>query len=285
MGYNVPNSLTDALAFLAQSDVKIIAGGTDLVPSLGDQAAKVNLLDVSRLTELRTIRHDKTGWRIGAAARWTEVLKADLPTCFDGLKLAAREIGSRQIQNSGTVAGNLCNASPAADGVPPLLALNAQVELSSVNGVRMLPLADFITGVREIDLRGNEIVTAVFVPHHPQNAHGHFLKLGARKYLVISIAMVSSLVWKDSQQRIAGAHVAVGSCSAIALRLPGLEAALLGMTYDELAKDTRIWGEHLDVLSPISDIRGSGEFRLDVAQELCKRSVLASLKSIGFSNG
>jgi CO/xanthine dehydrogenase FAD-binding subunit len=285
MGYNVPNSLTDALALLAESDVKIIAGGTDFFPALGDQAATANLLDVSRLSELRAITRNKTGWRIGAAARWTEILKADLPACFDGLKLAAREVGSWQIQNSGTVAGNLCNASPAADGVPPLLTLNAQVELSSVNGVRMLPLANFITGVRKIDLRRNEIVTAIFVPDLPENAHSHFLKLGARKYLVISIAMVSSLVWKDAQQRIAGAHVAVGSCSAVALRLPGLEAALLGKTYDELASNTRIWAEHLDVLSPISDIRGSGEFRLDAAQELCKRSVLASLKSEGLSNG
>ncbi len=285
MGYIVPNSLSDALALLAENNVKIIAGGTDFFPTLGDQAANANLLDVSRLSELRTISRVKTGWRIGAATRWTEILKADLPACFNGLKLAAREVGSWQIQNSGTIAGNLCNASPAADGVPPLLTLNAQVELSSVNGVRMLPLADFITGVRKIDLLKNEIVTAIFVPDHPQNARSHFLKLGARKYLVISIAMVASLVWKDAQQRIAGAHVAVGSCSAVAVRLPGLEAALLGKTYDELAGNTRVWAEHLDVLSPITDIRGSDEFRLDAAQELCKRSVLASMKSEDFANG
>ena len=285
MGYNVPNSLTNALALLAESDVKIIAGGTDFFPALGDQATTASLLDVSRLSELRMITRDKTGWRIGAAVRWTEILKADLPPCFDGLKLAAREVGSWQIQNAGTVAGNLCNASPAADGVPPLLTLNAQIELSSVDGVRMLPLADFITDVRKIDLRENEIVTAIFVPDFPQNAHGHFLKLGARKYLVISIAMVSSLVWTDAHQRIAGAHVAVGSCSAVATRLPGLEAALLGRTYDELFRENRIWAEHLDLLSPISDIRGSAEFRLDSAQELCKRSVLASLNPGELSNG
>jgi len=288
MGYNVPNSLNDALTLLAESNVKIIAGGTDFFPALGDQAATGDLLDISRLSELRTIRHEEKGWRFGAAVRWTEILKADLPACFNGLKLAAREVGSWQIQNSGTLAGNLCNASPAADGVPPLLTLNAQVELASVSGARMVPLADFITGVRTIDLRKDEIVTAVLIPDFPQNADSHFLKLGARKYLVISIAMVAAMVWKDAQHRIAGADIAVGSCSAVATRLPGLEAALLGKTYQELAGDTGIWAAHLDELSPISDIRGSGEFRLDAAQELCKRTVLASLdseKPEGFGNG
>jgi len=253
---------------------------------LQDNAAPAHILDVSRLKKLRTITHNNSVWRIGAAVRWSEILHAKkLPACFDGLKLAACEVGSWQIQNSGTIAGNICNASPAADGVPPLLALNASVELSSVDGVRTVPLQNFITGVRKIDLRDNEIVSAVLIPDFPENASSHFLKLGARKFLVISIAMVSAVVWKDTEQRIQGAHVAVGSCSAVATRLSGLETALLGKTHQDLIEDTQIWAKHLDVLSPISDIRGSREYRLKAARELCKRSVLAAMNLEGLPNG
>jgi len=285
MGYNVLDSLDDALGLLSNTKAKIIAGGTDFFPALGDRAAPAEVLDVSRLPELRSIMYQDSGWRIGAAVRWTEIARADLPASFDGLRLAAREVGSLQIQNSGTIAGNICNASPAADGVPPLLALDAHVEIASAAGTRIVPLKDFITGVRQIDLRENEIVVAILIPDLPQHANSNFQKLGSRKYLVISIAMASAVAWRDSEQRVQDARVAVGSCSAVAARLPGLEAALIGKTYQEISENVQIWSEHLDVLSPISDVRGSGEYRLDAAQELCKRTVLASLNSESSSNG
>ncbi|MCA8868567.1 MAG: FAD binding domain-containing protein [Rhodobacteraceae bacterium] len=285
MVYYAPQSLPDALGQLAGGDVRIIAGGTDFFPALGEKAAPPKLMDVSRLKELRGISRVENGWRIGAAARWTEIIQADLPPCFDGLKLAAREVGSWQIQNAGTIAGNLCNASPAADGVPPLLSLDAVVELSSTGGVRLLPVADFITGVRRIDLGADELVSAVIVPDQPEGANSHFLKLGARKYLVISIAMVSAVVWLDQHRKIAGARIAVGSCSAVATRLPGLEAALIGHSVAELTDDRDIWTGHLGPLSPISDIRGSGDYRLDSAAELCQRTVLAAMNSKGNARG
>lgn len=281
MGYNAPNSLIDALEILVASDVKIIAGGTDFFPALADNEIVGDLLDVSRLAELRAITREEDGWRIGAAARWTEILSANLPACFDQLKLAAREVGSWQIQNSGTIAGNICNASPAADGIPPLLALNAQVEISSVRGVRIVPLQDFIIDVRKIDLRRDEIVSAILIPDVAPNAVSHFLKLGARQYLVISIVMVSAMVWCDEKKRISRAHIAVGSCSAVACRLPGLEAALIGKTYQDLSVKSQIWSKHLSPLSPLSDIRGSCTYRMDAAQELCQRTVLMALKKSG----
>jgi len=282
MGYITPNSMEEAVDWLGRGNIDIIAGGTDFYPMLGERAAPENILDVSQLADLRQIWRLKDGWRIGAAVRWSEIVKADLPPVFDGLKRAAKEVGSWQIQNSGTIAGNLCNASPAADGVPPLLTLNAQVELSSGRGVRVLPLEQFIVGVRQTDLQAGELVSAVIVPDQPHMARAHFEKLGARKYLVISIAMVSAVVWLDDSDRIDGVRVAVGSCSAVATRLAALEAALIGMSESDLGKNPDIWAQSLQDLAPISDIRGSRDFRLEAAQELCKRTVVTAMTSRGF---
>jgi CO/xanthine dehydrogenase FAD-binding subunit len=173
-----------------------------------------------------------------------------------------------QIQNQGTIAGNLCNASPAADGVPPLMVLDAVVEVASVAGTRQVPLADFITGVRRVDLRPDEMVTAIHVPDLPESARSHFLKLGSRTYLVISIVMVAVLVRVDAG-RIAEARIAVGSCAPVARRLPGLERALTGIEVAALeAVEFDMAG-----LSPISDVRGSAGYRHDSAAELCRRAL------------
>ncbi len=121
-------------------------------------------------------------------------MRADLPPLFDGLKLAAREVGGAQIQNRGTLAGNICTASPAGDGMPNLMALDAQVELASLPGRRVIPAGDFIASYRRTVCRPDEIVTAILIPKRSRATRGHFLKLGARKYLVISIVMVAGVI-------------------------------------------------------------------------------------------
>lgn len=278
MGYSSPTTLPDALGALAGGKVKIIAGCTDFFPQLGDQKAPERLLDISKVAELRGVTRTGDGWSIGAATTWSDLIHADLPPAFDGLKAAAREVGSVQIQNAGTVGGNLCNASPAADGVPPLLTLGAMVEVASNGGTRRLALADFITGVRRIDLRPDELVVAIHIPALPKAAQGSFVKLGARRYLVISIAMVSALIAVDGDGRIELARVAVGSCSAVAQRLTGLEAALVGLDMAELAQATDIWAKNLGSLSPINDVRASATYRTEAAAELCARAVFAAME-------
>ncbi len=285
MGYSVPDTLSDALDLLAGGDVKIVAGCTDFFPMLGERQAPSKLLDVSSLPEMRGVARTSNGWTIGASTTWSDIASADLPPAFDGLKSAAREVGSVQIQNAGTIAGNLCNASPAADGVPPLLTLNATLDLRSTSGARRVALSDFITGVRRIDLRPNELVFAIHIPDMPAPANSSFLKLGSRKYLVISIAMVAALVTLDGAGRIADARVAVGACSAVAQRLGGLEAALIGLNADQL-QQTDIWSQHLAPLSPIADVRGSADYRFEAAAELCKRAVLGAMTGVkGDSDG
>ncbi|WP_457644990.1 FAD binding domain-containing protein [Profundibacter sp.] len=266
MTYFAPETLDDALAHLDTTAMSIVAGGTDFFPSMG--VAPQVILDVSRISGLRGVSQDIAGWRIGAATTWTDVINADLPAAFDGLKQAAREVGSQQIQNTGTVAGNLVNASPAADGVPPLLTLDAQVEVASVRGTRDLPLSEFITGVRQTALQAGEMVTAILIPPQPDHAQAAFSKLGGRKYLVISTAMVAAVIARDAQGRIDHARVAVGACSPVAQRLPLLETELIGTT-----TDVQITTAHLSPLAPINDLRGSGEYRLDAVAELIRRTI------------
>ena len=158
---------------------------------------------------------------------WSEVIDAALPAWFDGLKLAAREVGGRQIQNRGTIGGNLVNASPAADGVPPLLSLGAEVELASRRGQRRLAIDEFILGPRRTALADDEILTAVLVPKPSRQAVSGFAKLGSRRYLVISLVMAAALIEHD-EGRIVAARISIGACSTVAIRLNALEAALAG---------------------------------------------------------
>lgn len=277
MSYQTPSNLKDALAFLERPGCKIIAGCTDFFPSQTEGETHDCLLDVTRVAELRGISETADGWRFGASVTWTEIAKAVLPPMFDGLKLAALEVGSIQIQNRGTVAGNLCNASPAADGVPPLLTLDARVEIASSQGLRNVALEDFITGVRRVDLGPGELVSGILIPKMSGTAQGTFLKLGSRKHLVISIAMVAAVVELRSE-KIAGARLSVGSCSAVAQRLPGLEARLAGLPVADLSAEMFSERTDYDVLSPISDVRGTADYRHDVAAEMCHRAVQDAIR-------
>jgi CO/xanthine dehydrogenase FAD-binding subunit len=270
--YFRPTTLDEAVDTPARHSGQILSGGTDFFPALGDRPVTSAIVDISGVTELRGISFSDREIRIGGLTTWTEVLRAPLPRCFDALKSAAREVGSIQIQNRGTVAGNLCNASPAADGVPPLLALDTVVELASRSGVRRLPLARFLVGNRKTLRRPDEVLSAVIVPRSLDDACSAFLKLGSRRYLVISIVMVAAIVDTDEEGRIKQARVAVGSCSAVAQRLLELERYLVGVKAEGGFND-HISSEHLLVLTPIDDVRATADYRRDAALTLVKRAL------------
>lgn len=278
MGYLIATTLPEALGALGHPGAAVIAGGTDWFPAQGRKPLTAPLVDITRIPGLRGITRDSDGWRIGAATTWTDLIRAPLPPAFDGLKAAAQEVGSVQIQNTGTIAGNLCNASPAADGVPPLLTLDAHVELTATNGTRRMPLSDFLQGPRQTARQPSELLTAILVPDQPAASQGAFLKLGARHYLVISIAMVAALVTLQ-QGRITRAAIAIGACSATAQRLPALEAALAGQSVAHtLAQGPAlVTAEHLSPLSPITDIRASASYRRDAATTLVARTLAAAI--------
>lgn len=266
--YLRPRGLDEALQALTRP-CTVLAGGTDFYPARVGQPVTEDVLDIAGIADLRGISVTPTGWRLGATTTWSELVEAELPALFDGLKQAGREVGGRQIQNAGTLAGNLCNASPAADGVPALLALDAEIEIANHAGNRRLALAEFITGVRKTALRSGELVVAIHVPRPHHVARAGFLKLGARRYLVISIAMASAVI-EVADGRVAAARVAVGACSPVAQRLPALEAALAGAILDASLAD-RVEPMHLAPLSPIDDVRGSASYRSEAVLTLLRR--------------
>ncbi|MBL1422002.1 MAG: xanthine dehydrogenase family protein subunit M [Alphaproteobacteria bacterium] len=275
MAYFTPTSLLSAVEMLDRGSVHIIAGGTDFYPALGDTTPDMDLLDLTQISELSGITQTATGWRIGAATTWSQLVVTKLPAYFDGLKQTALEIGSLQIQNVATLAGNICNASPAADGMPTLLTLNAEIELSSTSGQRILPLAEFVTGVRKIDLRQDELLSAIIIPKAEESSTSGFLKLGSRRYLVISIAMVAVVIALEDKI-ISDIRVAVGSCSPVAKRMIDLEKYLIGRDIDVLKQDNSIATELLKDISPIDDLRGTADYRMDSVAELCRRVILTA---------
>jgi CO/xanthine dehydrogenase FAD-binding subunit len=270
--YFRPRTLEEAVHALAESRGTILSGGTDFFPSLGDRTVSIPIVDISAVTELKGINSANDTICIGGRTTWNEILEAPLPRGFDGLKGAAREVGSVQIQNVATVAGNLCNASPAADGITALLALDAEVTLASVAGVRRMPLANFVLGNRRTMKRSDEILSVVAVPRRLENSLSTFLKLGSRRYLVISIAMVAANLVIDERGKIAEALLAVGACSASALRLRELEQCLHGVTA-EPGIGRLVEQQHLRELSPIDDTRATAAYRKEVAQVLVARAL------------
>ena len=276
--YLKPKTLDEAVSLLASPGRQILAGGTDFYPALGERLPQGRVVDITALGEIRGISVESEQIRIGGLTTWSEVIRAPLPRCFDALKAAAREVGSVQIQNRGTVAGNLCNASPAADGVPPLLALDAEVELASAAGRRRMPLAHFIAGNRQTLRRPDEILAAVLVPRRIEDAASAFVKLGSRRYLVISISMVAAVLQADAAGRVAEVHVAVGSCSAKAQRLAELEKDLVGLPASGgIGKAVK--AEHFSTLFPIDDVRATADYRRDASLTLVRRALEACVRN------
>ena len=265
--YARPQTLGEAVKILAGLDALVLCGGTDIFPAHVGRPLTRDIVDLSNVAELRGIREESDHYRIGGATSWTDILRASLPPAFNALKQAAREVGSVQIQNRGTIAGNLCNASPAADGVPPLLVLDAEVELTSHNHLRRMPLEKFITGYRKTALARGEILSAVLVPKSSGDSTSSFVKLGARRYLVISIVMVAALLRRDAGGHIADARVAVGAASAVARRLRGLEHGLIGLPAGK--RPSAILSiAHVADLTPIDDVRATAAYRSDAALRL-----------------
>lgn len=267
--YARPQTLNEALELAGSGQWKCLAGGTDIYPGQGRQISG-SVLDLTGVPELSGIRQTD-GLRLGACTTWSEIAAATLPLAARALQQAARQVGGRQIQNTGTIGGNLCNASPAADGVPPLMALDAVVELQSPRGRREVPLTQFITGPRQTLRAADEIVTAIQIPAASLSGSSSFVKLGARSYLVISIGMVAARIVTNGEE-VTAAALSVGACSAVARRLPAIEADLVGKPVAGL-KDRILPDQVAAALSPIDDVRATAEYRTDVVAALLRRAV------------
>ena len=271
--YARPETLPQALQLLAEGGGRVLAGGTDLYPGAGTRLAG-RVVDLTAVPGIAAITMGH-GLRIGTCTSWSALAEADLPAALHALRQAALQVGGRQVQNAGTIGGNLCNASPAADGVPPLLVLDAEVELVSQAGIRRLALTEFLLGPRRTAMRPNEVLAAIHVPQAALQGRSAFVKLGARSHLVISIAMVAARV-VVTDGRVTMAAIAVGACSPVARRLPEVEAALLGAPVDKAVArvDASLVAAALD---PIDDVRATADYRRGAAAELVRRAVAEAL--------
>jgi CO/xanthine dehydrogenase FAD-binding subunit len=274
--YYRPENINDAITTLSKGELTIAAGCTDLFPKTQEDSLGRNILDISAIKSLKSITIEKEFRRICSGVTWTDLENEELPNCYEMLKECSLQVGSRQIQNLGTIGGNLCNASPAADGVPCLLSLDASVELISTNGKRILKLDDFIKGSRNTELKKNEILSAILIPQKTERGHSSFVKLGARKYLVISIAMVACKINLDGDI-ISDIAISIGSCSAVARRLGELENTLIRKNVNsDLTQDIYNF-DYKNHISPINDIRGTDAYRLEVAKVLVKNSIIDTI--------
>lgn len=269
MNYFQPNDLNSALDVLKNnSDLTIAAGCTDLFPITNNMSLDKNILDITNIKSIKGFQFNGKETKIGSATTWTDIINENLPNCYDMLKACAKEVGSIQIQNLGTIGGNICNASPAADSIPCLLALDAKLELSSANNQRIIPIDEFILGSRKTKLEQGEILTSIIIPKEKENGSSSFRKIGARKYLVISISMVACRIL-ISNNIIEDISISVGSCSEVAKRIFSIERQLIKKDINEDIFN-QVDFSQLNEISPITDIRSTHVYRLKASKLLIK---------------
>jgi len=267
-----PANLNEALDLLAQNDGgwKPFAGGTDLMVLL--EAGKLpyrQYVNIWNLKELRGIEVNDAKVRLGALTTYTEVqadpiVRAEFPM----LCRAARETGGIAIQNRGTLGGNIVNASPAADSPPALLAYDAELELISKSGARTIPYSKFHRGYKQMDLRADELLSAIYLPRVPANRLQYYRKVGTRKAQAISKVCFASVA-EVHHNEITQVRIALGSVAPIPIRCEKTEAMLASQTLNdetiELATST-LAAE----IAPIDDIRSTRDYRVRVSLNLLR---------------
>lgn len=260
--YFRPATLDEALQRLAEHPAaRLVAGGTDLVVELSRGVRPTDtLIDLTAIADLKGVQASEDSIIIGALATHNDVIAA--PACVRyalPLAQACWEVGAPPIRTRATIAGNLVTASPANDTITPLTALDAEVMLSSLNGERTVPLAEFYLGVRRTALAPGEIVRAIRVPALQANQRGIFRKLGLRRAQAIAVVNAAVVLTFDGAM-ISAARIALGCVAPTIVRTPEAEATLVGRTLDAatIAAAAQLAA---DAVSPIDDVRGSATYR------------------------
>jgi xanthine dehydrogenase FAD-binding subunit len=280
-------NLKDALSVLHdRSDrIKLIAGSTDAIIQLRESSLQTEqLLDISSLRELRYIRREKSMIRIGALSTYSDIIESPLLNRSCRMLVeAGRKIGSLQIQNRGTIGGNLGNASPAGDTIPPLYALDASVEVQSYYQVRLVPIEKFFLGYRRIDLKPDEIITEISFEAVEKPYDGTFLKVGLREGHFISLVCLAIRArWAPGGDKFSDVSVALGAVAPVVIRARKCEEYLKNrILVDDMIL---IAGEIAsDESSPISDLRASADYRRAVIPSLLYKAVHNLIDSRGRS--
>ncbi len=276
MHYESPASVAEAIRLLADAppgSARVLAGGTDLLVQMRTGRTNPSLLvDVKRIPETRSVSVRDGELVIGAALESVTLRGSpELEKNFPGLAEAAALIGSDQIQGRASLGGNLCNASPAADTIPPLIALGAEAEIAGPDGARRVPVADFVTGPGSTVLGRGEFLVALHVPLPAARSADAYLRLIPRTEMDIAVVGAAVSVTLDAGGSCAAARVVLGAVAPTVIEVPDAAAALVGSPLDDAAL-ARAGEAATAACSPIDDLRGTIDYRRKVAAVLTRRA-------------
>ena len=281
MNYEAPTSVKAAIAALTTADdeARIFAGGTDLLVQLREEMIRPSLfVDIKRITETRTITVDDTHIRIGAAVTSAELGEHDtVKALLPGLVEAVDLIGSAQVQGRATVGGNLCNASPAADSVPALIAAGAVAKVAGPGGLRAVAVEDFLVGPSQTNLGGNEFVVSLDIPRPPARSADAYLRFIPRTEMDIAVVGAGAAVTLDANGTCTAARLALGAVAPTARLVPDAAAAMIGNKIDDSVLAS-VAVSARSACNPIDDKRGTVAFRIHVAGVLAIRAVKIALR-------
>ncbi len=279
MRADLPSCLTEALTALesASPSTRLLAGGTDLMVEIETGRTKPDrVIDLSRVTELRQIEETPDGLRLGALCTCTDLIEApEVKALAPLLVEAAQTVGAAQIRNRATLGGNLGTASPAADLIPALLALDVSIRLRSRTGLRDIPGTDFLTGYRETARRSDELIDSVFLPTRDPNERQYFRKVGTRRAQAISKVVVALSATVDTGE-IKSLSAAAGSVAERCVPLTSLSRELVGRPLNEAAIEAAIRSSLRADISPMDDVRSTADYRRQVLGRVL-RTILANL--------
>ncbi len=270
--YLKPDSIKETISILSQYGKKaqILNGGTDLIVGIRDKINQPEyVVDIKAIPQLNEITYsEQDGLHIGATVTLNEISDSKvIQRNYPILAEACKTVGSYQVRNRATLAGNICNASPAADTAPPLLVLEATVNIVGPTGEKTVPIDEFFTGVKKNILKRGEIVTSVTIPPIKDEWTGVYLKQGRRKDVDLATVGVAVVCIRDE------IRIALGAVAPIPIRAFKTEELLKGKTIDESLLEKA--GESaLTEISPISDVRSSQEYREEIIKVLVRRAVL-----------
>jgi carbon-monoxide dehydrogenase medium subunit len=278
--YERPSQLADAIELMTRQDARALSGGTDLAVAMRHGKIDPGLIvDLKGIAELAPRIEHRDGFvEISANTVMTDIERHPyLQAVFSALVEAAQVVGSVQIRNRATVAGNLANASPAADTPPALLALDAEVSIAGEEGSRIIPVEEFLVGYRATALAPSELITAVRLPDPKGMAGSAFLKLGVRKAMEISIVCVAASLSLGTDGSITSAGLGLGSVAPRAIRPRSAEAILVGnLPSPELFANAGVAAG--DESSPIDDLRAGADYRRAMVPVLVRRALDKALQ-------
>jgi carbon-monoxide dehydrogenase medium subunit len=281
MRYEAPTTINDAVKLLAGKAgvARVLAGGTDLLVQIRTERIAPDLVvDVKRIPAMRTVTAKNGAFRIGAAVSGAELGENKaLKKAWPGIVEAANLIGSTQIQGRATLAGNLCNASPAADSVPALVAAGATIAIAGPTGKRTVAVEKIGVGPGKTSLKKGEIVEAILLPKRPPRSGDAYLRFIPRSEMDIAVVGVGVSLTLDAKGVCTAARVALGAVAERVLLVPEAAAALIGSTVDETALE-RLAGAASAACRPIDDKRGTKAFRIKVAGVLARRAAETALQ-------